>query len=82
VIYWYNCDLLDENECTSLKEEIKASMSDNGSSKLIAFPRVSIEQPVVLTSWGQMLRMDDFDAGQAKSFISANRNRAPEPNAP
>lgn len=82
VIYWYNCNLLDENQCATLKSQIKDSMAENGGVKLIAFPWESIEVPVVLTSWGQMLRMDEFDAGQAKNFISANRNHAPEPNAP
>ena len=28
------------------------------------------------------MEMEAFDAGQAKKFVSANRNRAPEPNAP
>lgn len=82
VIYWYNCELLDAIECAELKDQIKESMEASGNNKLIAFPRNSIEKPVVLTSWGQMLPMDEFDAGEAKRFVSANRNRAPEPNAP
>ena len=82
VLYWYNCDLLNKQECTELKDQIRSSMADNGGTKLIAFPRATLEVPVVLTSWGQMLRMDDFDAGQAKEFVSTNRNHAPEPNAP
>ena len=82
VIYWYNCDLLDGNECAELKDQIKESMADNGGTKLIAFPRSSIAVPVAMTTWGQLLQMDQFDAGQANKFVSANRNRAPEPNAP
>ena len=82
VIYWYNCDLLDSNECAALKDQIKESMADNGGTKLIAFPRTSIEVPVAMTTWGQLLKMDEFDPSQAKKFVSANRNRAPEPNAP
>jgi nitrate reductase NapE component len=82
VIYWYNCDLLDSSACAELKEQIKDSMAENGSTKLIAFPRASIDVPIALTSWGQLLEMDEFDARQAKKFVSANRNRAPEPNAP
>jgi hypothetical protein len=82
VIYWYNCDLLDSNDCAALKDQIKESMADNGRTKLIAFPRISIDVPVAMTTWGQLLKMDEFDAGQAKKFVSANRNRAPEPNAP
>ena len=82
VIYWYNCDLLDSNECAALKDQIKESMVDNGRTKLIAFPRASLNVPVAMTTWGQLLKMDEFDTKDAKKFISANRNRAPEPNAP
>jgi len=82
VIYWYNCNLLDSNECTELKDQIRESMADSGNTKLIAFPRSSLDVPVAMTSWGQLLKMDAFDPGQAKKFVSANRNRAPEPNAP
>jgi nitrate reductase NapE component len=82
VIYWYNCDLLDSNNCVDLKDQIKESMADNGSTKLIGFPRNSIDVPVAMTTWGQLLKMDKFDSGQAKNFVNANRNRAPEPNAP
>ena len=82
VIYWYNCDLLDADACIKLKDQIKQSMADNGHTKLIAFPRASIDVPVAMTTWGQMLKMEQFDAKQAKKFVSANRNQAPEPNAP
>lgn len=82
VIYWYNCGLLDESECTELKDQIKTSMADNGRTKLIAFPRASLVVPVVMTSWGQMQRFNTFDEDQARKFVSTNRNHAPEPNAP
>ncbi len=82
VIYWYNCDLLDESECVEVKNQIKASIADNGETKLIAFPRSSIDVPVVMTTWGQMQRFEHFDEDLAQKFVSANRNRAPEPNAP
>lgn len=82
IIYWYNCDLLDDAACTELKSQIQESMADNGSTKLIAFPWGSIDVPVVLTSWGQIMHMDEFTPAQASKFVNANRNRAPEPNAP
>lgn len=82
IIYWYNCALLNAAECTDLKNQIKKSLSDNGGTKLIAFPDETIDNPVVMTSWGQMLRFENFDEGQARKFVQANRNRAPEPNAP
>ena len=82
VIFWYNCDLLDETGCTNLKEQIKTTMDDLGSTKLIAYPWPSLDVPLVMTSWGRLQRFKTFDAEQAKAFYRANLNRAPEPNAP
>jgi hypothetical protein len=82
VIFWYNCDLLDEAGCEELKTAIQSVMDDFNGLKLIGFPRASIEAPVVMTSWGQKQVFQSFDAGQARRFIQANRYRAPEPNAP
>ena len=82
VIYWYNCSLLDEVGCDQLKEQIQTSIEKNNATKLIAFPSSSIDVPVVMVSWGQMQRFENFDQGLAKKFVSANRNHAPEPNAP
>ena len=81
-IFWYNCDLLGEAGCSKLKSDIKAVMNDVNNFKVIGFPRSSITSPLVLTSWGRMLAMETVNADQARDFISRNRNRAPEPNAP
>jgi hypothetical protein len=83
VIFWYNCEALDDGEdCGDLKEQIKAVINRFLSVKLIAFPWPSSDVPVVMTTWGQMLRFDQFDERMARDFVQANRNRAPEPNAP
>lgn len=82
VIFWYNCATLDENSCENLKSQIKDAMSKSGQTKLIAFPRESIDTPVVMTAWGKLFRFQTFDQEQAIAFISANINQAPEPNAP
>jgi hypothetical protein len=82
IIFWYNCDLLDEQSCDDLKGEIQAVMDDFNGVKVIGFPRNSIDVPVVMTSWGQLQAFSEFDPGQARAFVRANRNRAPEPNAP
>lgn len=81
-IFWYNCTLLDEDSCSSLKTDIRNVMNDLNNFKVIGFPRDSISSPLILTSWGRLLVMDAFNANQAKDFINRNRNRAPEPNAP
>ena len=82
VIFWYNCDLLSENECSELKTQIRSVMDELGGTKLIAYPWPSIDVPLVMTSWGRLQRFETFDAEQAKAFYRANLNRAPEPNAP
>ncbi len=82
VIFWYNCGLLDEAGCTSLKEQIKTTMKDLGGRKLIAYPWPSLDVPLVLTSWGRLEKFESFDADKAKAFYRANLNKAPEPDAP
>lgn len=83
VIIWYNCGVLDDASCTELKSEINAVM-DVESTKVIAFPWYDTAEPVVMTSWGQMLRMEEFNSEEALNFIKSNRShpRAPEPNVP
>ena len=82
VIFWYNCDLLDESGCTNLKEQIKTTMDDLGGTKLIAYPWPSLDVPLVMTSWGRLQRFETIDSEPAKAFYRANLNRAPEPDAP
>ncbi|MBM3182259.1 MAG: DUF3105 domain-containing protein [Chloroflexi bacterium] len=82
VIFWYNCDLLDETGCADLKEQIKTTMDDLGGTKLIAYPWPSLDAPLVMTSWGRLQRLETFDSEQVKAFYRANLNRAPEPDAP
>ena len=82
VIFWYNCDLLDESGCANLKEQIRTTIDELGGTKLIAYPWNTIDVPLVMTSWGRLQRFEMFDAEQAKAFYRANLNKAPEPNAP
>lgn len=82
IIFWYNCDLLDDKDCEKLKTEIKDVMGKFSGFKLIAFPSDSLDDPVVMVSWGQLLRFEKFNKRQASRFVSTNRLRAPEPNAP
>lgn len=82
VIFWYNCAVLDEAGCADLKSGIKNVMDGFDGVKLIAFPWDSIEEPLVMTSWGKIQRFEAFNASQARAFVKANLNRSPEPNAP
>ena len=82
VIFWYNCDLLNEAGCAELKSQIRSVMDELGGVKMIAYPWPSLDVPLALTSWGQLQRFNTFDAEQAKAFYRTNLNQAPEPNAP
>jgi hypothetical protein len=82
VIFWYNCDLLGDQACQSLKEQIQAVMDQADNFKVIAFPWKSIDVPLVMTSWGKLQKFASFDPDQALGFVISNRNRSPEPNAP
>ncbi|HEX7974205.1 MAG TPA: DUF3105 domain-containing protein [Anaerolineales bacterium] len=82
VIFWYNCNKLDESDCSGLKGQIRTLMEEFDGFKVVAFPWKAQQEPVIMTSWGKMQRFDNFDLDQARKFIYSNRNRGPEPNAP
>jgi len=82
VIFWYNCELLDDAGCQRLMGQIQSLMEKHSGKKLIAFPWTSTEYPLVMTSWGQKQVFERFDENLAQRFIQRNYQRAPEPNAP
>ncbi len=82
VIFWYNCAKLSDSACSGLKSQITAVMDEVNNVKVIAYPWNSMDAPVVMTSWGRLLKMQIFDAAQALAFYKANLNKAPEPTAP
>lgn len=82
VIFWYNCKKLSDSQCSEMKTQIKAVMDAAGGFKVIAYPWDSIDVPLVMTSWGYMLRFETFDPQLAQAFILQHRNRSPEPEAP
>jgi hypothetical protein len=82
VVFWYNCDLLDDQGCSALLTDIQGVLDDFNGLKLIAFPRPSITVPLVMTAWGQLQEFESFDSKLAERFIKVNQPRAPEPGAP
>lgn len=82
VIFWYNCDVLSDADCIQLKDQIRSVMDEFNGFKVVAFPWKSLDVPLVMTSWGRIQRFEAFDLAQARNFVRANRNRAPEPEAP
>lgn len=87
VIIWYNCTGLSAEACDQLKADIRNVMGSAGLSvitgtlKLVAVPRPTLDNPIVLTSWGHMQELDRFDRDAILTFIRAYRDEAPEPGA-
>lgn len=81
VIFWYNCSTLSADACETLKSQIKGVMDEKNNFKLIAYPWEKTDVPLVLTSWGKLLKLPTFDRKAALNFISRNLNHAPEPMA-
>jgi len=84
IIIWYNCTGLSEAECTTLKNQIRDTMSRAGVSavtgtlKLVAVPRPSLTTQIALTSWGHLQLLEAFDSNAILEFIRAYRDEAPE----
>ena len=81
VIFWYNCQAY-KGSCNDLTQQIQQVMSQFGGVKVIAFPYPSIDVPVVLTSWGRMLRLSSPNQNLMKEFVQTYRGQAPEPDGP
>ena len=79
VIMWYDCDELPEQACTELKANIEATVEEFDTFKVIGVPREGMDSALALTSWGRIQELDTFDRQVVRSFIRANRGRAPEP---
>ncbi|MGH2621114.1 MAG: DUF3105 domain-containing protein [Anaerolineales bacterium] len=85
VIFWYDCEGLATGDCEDLKADIQQVMGRVGDYKVIGFPWPSLEVPVAMTSWGRMLRFEQFDPDLAEAFVRNNRENpelAPEIRAP
>lgn len=82
VIFWYNCQTLSDQDCTSMKSNIQTVMNEVNGVKVVAFPWKSQDAPLVMTSWGRLLRFDRIDVSLMRNFVRENRFKAPEPDAP
>jgi len=63
-------------------QKIQQVMSQFGGVKVVAFPYHTINVPLVLTSWGRLLRLSTPDQTLMTQFVQTYRFQAPEPNSP
>ena len=57
---------------------VVASSLLNDGTRLIMVPSLRLGSPVVLTSWGRLLAMDEFEEDTLRGFIDAFEGDAPE----
>lgn len=81
VIYWYNCEADPSLNCEDIKQSIRDVMAANQNYKVIGFPWPSMDAPLVMTSWGRIMTLDEPDKSKMRAFYQANLNKAPESNA-
>ena len=68
---------------TGIDDATKSALEKIARSekKVIVEPRVKNNAPIILASWGRLLKLDTFDEQAVMDFIETNRNQAPEPFA-
>lgn len=71
-VVWYQ-DGLEASEIDRIKVAFNSA-----SGKKIMLPRKDLDAPVVLTSWGYLLKLERVDEEQIVAFIETNNDRAPE----
>lgn len=65
----------------TLPEDALQSLTDKVNSipvKVILAPREGMEDPIVLTAWGRMLTLTEYDEAQVDDFIDAHIDNGPE----
>lgn len=67
-----------DGSCETLKNQIKDLLQKNNPHKLIVVPRVGMDSPLILSSWGRMEKMTSLNEAKIKEFIDAFRDNGPE----
>jgi hypothetical protein len=63
-------------ECKSLVGKLESFTND--FQRVIVVPRLNLETPIVLTAWGRIEKLEDYDETKIREFIKAFENRGPE----
>lgn len=76
VILYYQPLVHEADEIAAM--HVVASSLLNDGTRLIMVPSLRLGSPVVLTSWGRLLAMDEFEEDTLRGFIDAFEGDAPE----
>lgn len=63
---------------TTQIEQLKDIFTSKFNGKKIMLPRLNMSAPIVMTSWGQILKLDEIDQEQMVTFMDTNNDRGPE----
>lgn len=74
VILWYNPKMLSKDQV----KQLTALFNSISLPKTIMTPRDSMDVPVAITSWGQILKLKTIDEKQIRNFFETNYDRGPE----
>lgn len=74
VVLHYDPNQLDEGEQNQLDELFKTEIK----GKKIMMPRENMSSPIILTSWGQILKLGNIERTEIINFFEANNDRGPE----
>ena len=72
---WISYKGVDETSKTALEKLAQTH------AKIIVEPREKDDAPIILASWGQIVRLQKYDEQEISNFIKTNSNRSPEPFA-
>lgn len=78
VIFWYNCQADPKINCDDLQNAVQQVIKENNYYKAIGFPWPSMKQPVAITSWGRIMRLDKVDINTMRAFYKSNVDKGPE----
>lgn len=62
------------------KAQLETLAKANGGSVVLS-PRSGNDTKIALASWGRLQKLDGYDEAKILEFISANKNKSPEPHA-
>jgi hypothetical protein len=74
VVLHYDPVQLSEEAQKQLKDFFKTELS----GKKIMLPRENMSSPIILTSWGQILKLEEVQQDTIKTFFETNDDRGPE----
>lgn len=74
VVLHYDPEKLAENQINQLKDIFTKEFK----GKKIMMPRQGMSAPIIMTSWGQILKLNEADQEQMITFMETNNDRGPE----